>query len=103
MLLAGRYSLLEQGALDTFLPAAEQRGIGVLLGGVFNSGILATGARPGAKYDYADASPAILDRVRRIEAVRLIQPSVAVDFIAAVYLPNKSTIFFVHKAWWAHG
>lgn len=69
VLLAGRYSLLEQGALDTFLPAAEQRGIGVLLGGVFNSGILATGARPGAKYDYADASPAILDRVRRIEAV----------------------------------
>ena len=44
MLLAGRYSLLEQPALAQFLPLAERQGIGVLLGGVFNSGILATGA-----------------------------------------------------------
>ncbi|CAN1554361.1 Tas Predicted oxidoreductases (related to aryl-alcohol dehydrogenases) [Rhabdaerophilaceae bacterium] len=69
VLLAGRYSLLEQGALDSFLPVAMQRGIGVLLGGVFNSGILATGAVAGAKYDYADAPPAILDRVAKIEAI----------------------------------
>ncbi len=46
VMLAGRYSLLDQGALHTFLPVAEKRGIGVLLGGVFNSGILATGAIP---------------------------------------------------------
>ena len=44
MLLAGRYSLLEQPALAEFLPLAQQQGIGVMLGGVFNSGILATGA-----------------------------------------------------------
>ncbi|MBV9529719.1 MAG: aldo/keto reductase, partial [Bradyrhizobium sp.] len=44
MLLAGRYSLLEQPALAQFLPLAQRQGIGVLLGGVFNSGILATGA-----------------------------------------------------------
>ena len=69
VLLAGRYSLLEQGALDTFLPLAQSRGIGVMLGGVFNSGILATGAKPGAKYDYRDASPEVLDRVARIQAV----------------------------------
>lgn len=69
VLLAGRYSLLEQPALDAFLPLAERKGIGVLLGGVFNSGILATGAVPGAKYDYRDAPPAVLDRVRRIERV----------------------------------
>jgi D-threo-aldose 1-dehydrogenase len=69
VLLAGRYSLLEQGAADAFLPLAEQRGIGVLLGGVFNSGILATGAVPGAKYDYAPASEPLLARVRAIEAV----------------------------------
>lgn len=69
VLLAGRYSLLEQGALDAFLPLAERRGIGVLLGGVFNSGILATGARPGAKYDYADAPPPLLGRVGRIERI----------------------------------
>ncbi len=69
MLLAGRYSLLEQPALDEFLPLAQQRGIGVMLGGVFNSGILATGAVPGAKYDYADAPGHVLARVRAIEAV----------------------------------
>ena len=69
VLLAGRYSLLEQPALADFLPLAARRGIGVMLGGVFNSGILATGAVDGAKYNYAAAPPAILDRVRRIEAV----------------------------------
>ncbi|MES2721933.1 MAG: transglutaminase family protein, partial [Pseudomonadota bacterium] len=47
---------------DTFLPLAETRNIAVLLAGVFNSGILATGARPGAHYNYAPASPDILDR-----------------------------------------
>ncbi len=69
VLLAGRYSLLEQEALDTFLPLAEKRGIGIILGGVFNSGILATGAIPGAKYDYDNAPEPVLARVRRIEAV----------------------------------
>jgi D-threo-aldose 1-dehydrogenase len=69
VLLAGRYSLLEQDALDTFLPLAEKRGIGILLGGVFNSGILATGAIKGAKYDYENAPEPVLERVRRIEAV----------------------------------
>jgi D-threo-aldose 1-dehydrogenase len=69
VLLAGRYSLLEQGALDVFLPLAENRGIGVMLGGVFNSGILATGAIPGAKYDYADAPAPVLEKVRRIATI----------------------------------
>lgn len=69
MLLAGRYSLLEQGALDSFLPLAESRRISILLGGVFNSGILATGAVPGAKYNYQVAPPDILARVRVIENV----------------------------------
>ena len=69
MLLAGRYSLLEQPALEHFLPLALKKGIGVMLGGVFNSGILATGAVPGARYNYAAPSPAIVERVSRIEAV----------------------------------
>jgi D-threo-aldose 1-dehydrogenase len=69
MLLAGRYSLLEQPALEHFLPLAQQRGIGVMLGGVFNSGILATGAVKGAKYNYQDAPPEILAKVARIERV----------------------------------
>jgi D-threo-aldose 1-dehydrogenase len=69
VLLAGRYTLLEQGALTDFLPLCTQRGVSVVIGGPFNSGILATGARPGARYDYGDPPPEVLDRVRRIEAV----------------------------------
>jgi D-threo-aldose 1-dehydrogenase len=69
VLLAGRYSLLEQPALADFLPLAEKKRIGVMLGGVFNSGILATGPGEGAKYNYRPAPPEILDRVKRIEAV----------------------------------
>ncbi len=68
-LLAGRYTLLEQKALDSFLPLCEERGIGIVLGGPYNSGILATGARPNAVYNYSKAPKGILDRVRRIEAV----------------------------------
>lgn len=68
-LLAGRYTLLEQEALDSFLPLCEQRDVGIILGGPYNSGILATGAIPGAKYNYAEAPDAILDRVRKIEAI----------------------------------
>ena len=68
-LLAGRYTLLEQGALDGFLPLAMQRGIGVVVGGPYNSGILATGARPGAFYNYDPAPQAVLDKVAGIEAV----------------------------------
>jgi D-threo-aldose 1-dehydrogenase len=68
-LLAGRYTLLEQTALDSFLPMCESRGIGIVLGGPYNSGILATGAKPGAWYNYDPAPKAILDRVRMIEAV----------------------------------
>jgi len=68
-LLAGRYTLLEQEALDTLLPLCERRGIGIVLGGAFNSGILATGATPGAFYNYVPAPPAVLERVRHIEQV----------------------------------
>ncbi len=68
-LLAGRYTLLEQDALESFLPLCEKRDVGIILGGPYNSGILATGAVPGAKYNYADAPEEILERVRRIEAV----------------------------------
>lgn len=68
-LLAGRYTLLEQEALESFMPLAEARGIGVVIGGAYNSGILATGPRPGAWFQYEPAPPEILDRVARIEAV----------------------------------
>ncbi|MEX2201552.1 MAG: aldo/keto reductase [Dongiaceae bacterium] len=70
ILLANRYTLLEQGgALHELLPLCLERGIGVIAGGVFNSGILATGSIEGARYDYKPAPPEILQRVRRIEMV----------------------------------
>ncbi|RZF24349.1 aldo/keto reductase [Paraburkholderia sp. UYCP14C] len=69
LLLAGRYTLIEQDALDTLLPMCEQWQVSVIVGGGYNSGILATGAVAGAKYNYAPAPEPILDRVRRIEQV----------------------------------
>jgi D-threo-aldose 1-dehydrogenase len=68
-LLAGRYTLLEQEALDSFLPLCARRDVGIILGGPYNSGILATGAIDGARYNYAPAPGAVLERVRKIEAV----------------------------------
>jgi len=68
-LLAGRYSLLEQESLKTFLPLCQKRGIGIFLGGPYNTGILATGAVAGAMYNYAPAKPDILERVHKLEAV----------------------------------
>jgi len=67
-LLAGRYTLLEQEALDEFLPLCEARNVAVVLGGGYNSGILATGAVPGAKYNYSPAPEPILAKTRAIEA-----------------------------------
>jgi D-threo-aldose 1-dehydrogenase len=67
-LLAGRYTLLEQEALESFLPMCEARGVGVVIGGPYNSGILATGPKPGAHFNYAPAPRAVLDRVAKIQA-----------------------------------
>ena len=68
-LLAGRYSLLEQEALQSFLPLCLERNVAVVIGGGFNSGILATGGMEGARYNYGPAPASIVERVRRIEAV----------------------------------
>jgi len=67
-LLAGRYTLLEQTALDELFPLAQERGISIVLGGVFNSGLLIA-PTAGAMYDYAPASSEILAKARAIEAV----------------------------------
>jgi D-threo-aldose 1-dehydrogenase len=67
-LLAGRYTLLEQTSLP-LLELCQQKGIALFLGGVYNTGILATGAVPGARYQYAPAPPAIMERVRLLEAI----------------------------------
>jgi D-threo-aldose 1-dehydrogenase len=68
-LLAGRYTLLEQEPLNTLLPLCVERRISLIIGGPFNSGILATGAVAGAYHNYAPASPQVLARVRQIEAI----------------------------------
>ena len=68
-LLAGRYTLLDQGALATFLPACQERGIGVIIGAPYNSGILARGATDGATYFDAEPPPAILKKVRRMDQI----------------------------------
>ena len=68
-LLAGRYTLLEQEALQSFLPLCEERGIGIIIGGPYNSGVLATGPKPGAYYNYEVAPDDILQRVEEIEKI----------------------------------
>jgi D-threo-aldose 1-dehydrogenase len=68
-MLAGRYTLLDQTALPALLPECARRNIAVLLAGPYNSGILATGAKPGATFWYSEAPPEVMDRVRRIEGV----------------------------------
>ena len=68
-MMAGRYSLLDQSGLQEFLPLAQSKNIAIMLAGVFNSGILATGAITHAKYAYADATPEVLDAVRQLEAL----------------------------------
>ena len=68
-LLAGRYTLLEQTSLKGLLPLCLEKGVRIVIGGPYNSGILATGAVEGACYNYAPAPPRILDRVSAIEAV----------------------------------
>ncbi|WP_323119021.1 aldo/keto reductase [Burkholderia alba] len=68
-LLAGRYTLLEQGPIAGLLPECERRGVKILLGGAFNSGILARGVKGDLKYDYGQAPASVIERVARIEAV----------------------------------
>jgi len=70
VMCAGRYTLLEQGALDDLLPAAQERGVPVLAAAVFNSGLLAQPEPgPGSTYEYAGAPPGVLERARRVAAV----------------------------------
>ena len=93
-LLAGRYTLLEQETLETLLPECVRRGVSLIVGGAFNSGILARGVRhlradaappSGAlKFNYGDAPAEVIDRVARIEAVcdahDVALPSAALQF-----------------------
>jgi len=70
VMLAGRYTLLEQDSLDDLLPVCVERRAGIVAAGIFNSGILAQAhPSPDAKYDYRDAPREVVDRARAIAAV----------------------------------
>ncbi len=101
VMLAGGYTLLQQPALDDFLPACTERGVSVVAAGVFNSGVLATPRPvPGARFDYAAASPEVLQRANRIadvcEAHGVTVPQAAIAFpllhpaVASVVLGMRS-------------
>jgi D-threo-aldose 1-dehydrogenase len=71
ILLAGRYTLLEQNALDALFPRCEAAGTAIVVGGPYNSGILAVGTKTAAplSYNYAPAPAEVIAKVRAIEAV----------------------------------
>lgn len=112
-LLAGRYTLLEQDSLNEFLPLCEERGAAVVVGGGFNSGILATGAVDGAKYNYAPAPQDIMDKVKKIEAVcsdyNVPLPAAALQFVVAhpaipSFIAGTRTVAQLQKnlEWFSH-
>ncbi len=70
-LLAGRYTLLEQSALDSFLPKCSERGCSVVVGGPYKSGILATGVRnnDAGHYNFVAAPADVVEKVAKIETV----------------------------------
>jgi D-threo-aldose 1-dehydrogenase len=101
-LLAGRYTLLEQEPLKTLMPRLAGAGVSLIVGGVFNSGILATGTRRANRryYDYRPASDAVLEKVRRLEEVcdahAVSLPAAAIQFplahpVVASIIPGVST------------
>jgi len=100
-LLAGRYTLLEQEPLEKFLPLCVEKDIRIVIGGPYNSGILATGATEAAYYNYFPAPPEILEQVRGIEAIcarhEVPLPAAALQFpfghaaVAAV-IPGPRTV-----------
>lgn len=85
IMLAGRYTLLDQGARETLIPACESRGVGIVDVGVFNSGILANAdPQRHATFDYASAEPAVIERAQALAALATAcgttLPAAAVQF-----------------------
>lgn len=86
-LLAGRYTLLEQEAQESFLPLCQKRGVGIVVGGPYNSGILATGPKPGVHWNYAPAPEWVLTKAARLQAVCAVHGVRLVD--AAFQFPLR--------------
>jgi D-threo-aldose 1-dehydrogenase len=68
-LLAGRYTLLEQESAESFMPMCVERKVGVVIGGPYNSGVLATGPRPGVHYNYAPAPDWVMQKAAQLQEV----------------------------------
>lgn len=87
LLVAGRYSLLEQEGVKQLLDLVAERRMSIIAGGVFNSGLLATGAIPGAKFNYTQAPPEQLRKVVALEGVcrefGVDLPAAAIQFVGA--------------------
>jgi D-threo-aldose 1-dehydrogenase len=86
-LVAYGYNLLTQAMLAAEFPQCAERGVSIIIGAVFASGILATGAVPGARYFYAPASAEIMAKTRQIEAIcqryQTPLPAAALQFLLA--------------------
>lgn len=95
-LIASRYTLLEHDIYFDEIARAGKQGASIVVGGVFNSGILATGAVDGAKYEYGNASPEILAKVRRLTEVAhshgVALPAAALQFPLAA--PEVASVVF---------
>ncbi|BCP52192.1 oxidoreductase [Kaistia sp. 32K] len=95
-LVASRYTLLEHDIYFDEIARVRERGASLVVGGVFNSGILATGAVDGAKYEYGKASAAVIERVRKLSDVArahgVALPAAALQFPLAA--PEVSSIIF---------
>jgi D-threo-aldose 1-dehydrogenase len=73
ILLAGRYTLLDRSATAELLPLCEKKKTSLVVGGVFNSGILATGPVEGAHFDYMPATPEVLEKVAAMDRIAKAQ------------------------------
>jgi D-threo-aldose 1-dehydrogenase len=108
VLLAGRYTLLEQGALDSLLPRCAELGVQVIVGGPFNSGVLVEAAQSPPHYDYQLAPDAVLRRVAKLSGVCAAWaaplPAAALQFplahpqVAAV-IPGLASAHEAAQAW----
>ncbi len=87
ILLAGRYTLLDQSALPEFMPLCVERGVRLSIGGPYNSGILASDLDQPVSFEYEVASPEIVEQARRIKAVcdrhQVALKAAALQFVTA--------------------
>ena len=111
LLLAGRYTLLEQDPLDRLFPLCAASGTKVIVGGPYNSGILVTGtSATNVRYNYGPAPAEVRDRVSRMEGIARSHdvplPAAALQFVlahpvVASVIPGMASAEQVHQtmAW----